>query len=65
MDKGAELVPDVVVYCDRGYVFKRGFLGVPQLVVEVLSPSNADDDTEIKKGAYRKLGVLGSMPLLR
>ena len=55
--KGAELVPDVAVYCDNEQIFKRGFLGVPQLVIEVLSPSNADDDTEVKKEIYRKFGV--------
>lgn len=55
--KGAELVPDVAVYCDREQIFKRGFLGVPQLVVEILSPGNAEDDTIKKKEAYEKFGV--------
>lgn len=55
--KRAELVPDIAVYCDKEQVFKRGFLGIPQLVVEILSPSNADDDTEKKKEIYRKYGV--------
>ncbi len=55
--KGAEFVPDVAVYCDREQIFKRGFLGVPQLVVEILSPGNADDDTIKKKEVYEKFGV--------
>jgi Uma2 family endonuclease len=55
--KGAELVPDVAVYCDKEQIFKRGFLGVPQLVVEVLSPSNSEDDTIKKKDIYEKFGV--------
>lgn len=55
--KGAELVPDVAVYCDKEQIFKRGFLGVPQLVVEVLSPNNQEDDTLIKREIYRKYGV--------
>ncbi|MBZ9637720.1 Uma2 family endonuclease [Clostridium sp. FP1] len=55
--KGAELVPDVAVYCDKQQIFKRGFLGVPQLVVEVLSPSNSEDDTIRKKEIYEKFGV--------
>jgi len=55
--KKAELVPDIAVYCDKEQVFRRGFLGVPQLVVEILSPNNADDDTEKKKEIYRKYGV--------
>ena len=41
--KGAGLVPDVAVYCDKEQIFKRGFLGVPQLIVGVLSPGNAED----------------------
>jgi Uma2 family endonuclease len=55
--KKAELVPDVAVYCDKEQIFKRGFLGIPQLVVEVLSYSNSTDDTEKKKEVYRKYGV--------
>lgn len=55
--KGTELVPDVAVYCDKEQIFKRGFLGVPQLVVEVLSPSNQEDDTLIKREIYRKYEV--------
>ncbi|WP_253199455.1 Uma2 family endonuclease [Clostridium tagluense] len=55
--KGAELVPDVAVYCDKEQIFKRGFLGVPQLVVEVLSPSNSEDDTIKKKDLYENFGV--------
>lgn len=55
--KKAELSPDIAVYCDKNQIFKRGFLGVPQLVVEVLSPSNVTDDTEKKKEIYRRYGV--------
>lgn len=55
--KKAELVPDVAVYCDKEQIFKRGFLGIPQLVIEVLSHSNSTDDTEKKKELYRRYGV--------
>ena len=47
--KKAELVPDIAIYCDKEQVFRRGYLGIPQMVVEVLSPSNSTDDTETKK----------------
>jgi Uma2 family endonuclease len=33
------------------------FEGVPDLVMEILSPSNRQDDLEIKRPAYRKAGV--------
>lgn len=55
--KKSELVPDVAVYCDKNQAFRRGFIGIPQLVVEVLSPGNPTDDTEKKKEIYRKYGV--------
>jgi Uma2 family endonuclease len=55
--KKAELVPDIAVYCDKEQVFRRGYLGIPQMVVEVLSPSNSTDDTETKKEIYRKFGI--------
>lgn len=55
--KKAELSPDIAVYCDKNQIFRRGFLGVPQLVIEVLSPSNHTDDTVKKKEIYEKYGV--------
>ncbi|MEG0296776.1 MAG: Uma2 family endonuclease [Clostridium sp.] len=55
--KKAELAPDIAVYCDKNQRFYRGFLGVPQLIVEVLSPSNSDDDTITKKDLYEEYGV--------
>lgn len=55
--KKAELSPDIAVYCDKEQIFRRGFLGIPALVVEVLSPSNHTDDTVIKKATYEKFGV--------
>lgn len=55
--KKAELVPDIAIYCDKEQIFKRGFLGIPQLVIEVLSASNSTDDTEKKKEIYRKYGI--------
>jgi Uma2 family endonuclease len=33
------------------------FEGIPDLVIEVLSPSNRDDDLEDKRPAYRQAGV--------
>lgn len=55
--KRAELAPDIAVYCDNNQRFNRGFIGIPQLIVEVLSPSNSDDDTITKKDLYEEYGV--------
>ncbi|MCU0490904.1 MAG: Uma2 family endonuclease [Chloroflexaceae bacterium] len=51
--------PDIVVVRseDTGIIYDRHINGVPALIVEVLSPSNAEKDTEIKRAAYARAGV--------
>jgi Uma2 family endonuclease len=51
--------PDIVVVLseDRGMIYDRRINGVPALIVEVLSPSNAEKDTAIKRAAYARAGV--------
>ena len=55
--KKAEVAPDVAVYCDKNQIFYRGYIGIPQLIIEILSPSNSDDDTIAKKSLYEEYGV--------
>ncbi|HAG44970.1 MAG TPA: Uma2 family endonuclease [Clostridium sp.] len=55
--KKTEVVPDIAVYCDKEQRFRGGFLSIPQLVVEVLSPSNSFDNTVKKKDLYESYGV--------
>lgn len=55
--KRAEVAPDVAVYCDKNQIFYRGYIGVPRLIVEVLRPSNSDDDLIVKKDLYESYGV--------
>ena len=52
--KKAEVAPDVAVYCDKNQIFYRGYIGIPQLIIEVLSPSNSDDDLIVKKDLYEE-----------
>lgn len=52
-----ETIPDVAVYCDKNQRFLKGYIGVPQLVVEILSPSNAEDDLITKKELYESFGI--------
>jgi Uma2 family endonuclease len=42
---------------DLGILRDQHIFGVPALLVEVLSPSNARQDTEIKLAAYARAGV--------
>lgn len=51
--------PDVLVIRreNLGIIRDRRIEGMPDLLVEVLSPSNADADTEIKRKGYARAGV--------
>ncbi len=49
--------PDVSVVCDRDKLSDRGCEGAPDLVVEVVSPSNPEMDYVSKLGLYREAGV--------
>ncbi|OQX97824.1 MAG: hypothetical protein B6I20_11900 [Bacteroidetes bacterium 4572_117] len=40
--------PDIVVICDKSKIDKRGCLGAPDLIVEVLSKSTAKKDVDTK-----------------
>ncbi|MCL1917385.1 MAG: Uma2 family endonuclease [Peptococcaceae bacterium] len=49
--------PDLVVICDRSKLSGSGCLGAPDMVVEILSPSNARYDILVKFQQYQKAGV--------
>jgi Uma2 family endonuclease len=49
--------PDVVVICDPSKITKKGCNGVPDIVVEVLSPSSNKYDKVIKFISYQNAGV--------
>ena len=49
--------PDVSVICDRDKLSDRGCEGAPDLVLEVVSPSNPRMDYISKLGLYREAGV--------
>lgn len=42
---------------NAGIIADRRIRGAPDLIVEVLSPSNPEQDTAIKRGAYARAGV--------
>ncbi|MEQ1637554.1 MAG: Uma2 family endonuclease [Methylococcales bacterium] len=49
--------PDVFVVCDPNKLTRRGILGAPDWIVEVLSPSTAGHDQIIKRQLYECHGV--------
>lgn len=49
--------PDLTVICDKENITSSGFKGVPELVIEVLSPTTASKDYIIKMNLYMRYGV--------
>ncbi|EHQ89895.1 Uma2 family endonuclease [Desulfosporosinus youngiae] len=49
--------PDIVVICDKSKLRKTGFFGVPELIIEIISPSTARTDKITKFNKYEKVGV--------
>lgn len=49
--------PDLCVICDLSKIDKRGCIGAPDLVVEVLSPGNTQKEMGIKFKLYEENGI--------
>ncbi len=49
--------PDITIVCDRSKLDRRGCLGAPDLIVEILSPSTAAKDVKEKFQLYEESGV--------
>ena len=49
--------PDIVVVCDPSKIDEHGCNGAPDLVIEILSPSNSYRERFIKFNLYLKAGV--------
>ncbi|MCM0651079.1 Uma2 family endonuclease [Clostridium swellfunianum] len=49
--------PDISIICEHNLINENQFKGVPSLIVEVVSPSNASDDYVKKLNLYMKFGV--------
>ncbi|MDD6128985.1 MAG: Uma2 family endonuclease, partial [Veillonellaceae bacterium] len=57
LDKENHYVPDTMIVCDRSKLKSDGVHGAPDLVVEVLSPSTAQNDRGAKMRHYAAAGV--------
>ncbi len=49
--------PDLCIICDQSKLDKRGCIGAPDLVVEILSPGNSKREMSEKFNAYEQAGV--------
>lgn len=49
--------PDLCVICDKSKIDKRGCLGSPDLIIEILSESNIQTDLKDKYALYQENGV--------
>ncbi len=50
-------VPDLYIYCDESKLGKQRYKGAPTIVIEILSPSTAFNDLNLKLKSYEKYGV--------
>ena len=51
------VIPDLTVICDKTTLDDNKYVGVPELIIEILSPSNQAHDLVIKLNLYMQYGV--------
>jgi len=56
-DDDTVVQPDILVVCDKSKIGEEGIRGAPDLVIEILSPSNTAIEMEEKRCLYRDAGV--------
>ena len=56
-DNKTMVQPDVLVVCDRSKITRARIVGAPDLIVEVVSPSNPFTDVMVKYIKYKGAGV--------
>ncbi len=49
--------PDICIICDPTKIDKRGCLGAPDMIIELLSPATAAKDLSVKFDLYEENGV--------
>jgi Uma2 family endonuclease len=49
--------PDIVIICNREIIKERGCFGVPDWVIEILSPHTTKKDLQLKFDLYEEAGV--------
>ncbi|WP_246945032.1 Uma2 family endonuclease [Bacillus pinisoli] len=51
------VIPDISIICDKSGFTEANYIGVPNLIVEILSPSNQSHDLITKLNLYMNYGV--------
>jgi len=49
--------PDIFIVCDRKKITRKGCVGGPDFIIEILSKSTAGKDAKEKKKLYERFGV--------
>ena len=49
--------PDICVVCDKSKLDKKGCIGAPDLIIEILSPGNSAKEMKDKYSIYEESGV--------
>lgn len=57
MDGNKVVIPDLSVICDKSGLMENKYVGVPFLIMEILSPSNQAHDLVFKLNLYMQYGV--------
>jgi len=56
-DEDTSVIPDILVICDNSKMTDSGYIGAPDFIIEIASPSNPDKDYLEKLIDYRDAGV--------
>jgi Uma2 family endonuclease len=51
------VVPDLSIICDKEGLTETKYVGVPEIIIEILSPSNQSHDLIFKTNLYQQMGV--------
>ena len=51
------VIPDLCVVCDKSKIVKKGCIGAPDLIIEIISPSSSKRDLVLKKDLYLRSKV--------
>ena len=49
--------PDISIICDKNKLDRRGCIGAPDMIIEILSKKTAENDTDTKFKLYQQHGV--------